>query len=90
MQFISAKFNLLDLNIDIASQGKISTDSNIVAVDIFATCSKCSYIAVAAQKSKLIQFLSLKTNTNRRNITASCNVIWLALSADGSRVAYYC
>jgi uncharacterized membrane protein YheB (UPF0754 family) len=88
--FINATFNMLNLNLDIGSQGKISTDSSITAIDLFATCTNCSFAAVSTLNSKLIQLLSLKTGINRGNITINCALRQLAMSADGNRIAYLC
>lgn len=90
MFFINGTFDMLNLNLDIGSQGKVSTDSSIMAIDLFATCTKCSFAAVAALNSKLIQLLSLSTGINRGNISVTCTLKQLAMSADGGRIAYLC
>jgi len=88
--FINAVFNIVNVNIDIGSQGKVSTDSSITAIDLFATCTKCSFTAVSTLNSKLIQLLSLATGINRGNITVTCALRQLAMSPDGGRIAYLC
>ena len=60
-QFVSAvtfktlfnitEFNMLNLIVDNNTLGKISIDSSIVAVDLFSTCTRCSFTAVAAYGS---------------------------------------
>lgn len=81
---------MLNINVDAGSQGKISTDSSITSIDLFAACSRCSFTAVATYNSRLIQLLSLTTGINRANITVNCTLKQLALGPDGSRVGYLC
>lgn len=80
----------LNLNVDVGSKGKISTDSSIASIDLFAVCARCSFTAVATYNSRLIQLLSLTNGINRANITVSCTLKQLALSSDGNRIGYLC
>jgi hypothetical protein len=74
----------------VASQGKISTGNATATVDMFAACALCSYVAVAASNSTTIQLVSLVSGLIRANITTPYALASLAISADGSKVAYQC
>jgi len=81
---------MLDLKIDVGSKGKVSADRSIAAIDLFASCARCSFAAVATANSRLIQILSLTSGVNRGNISVGCTLRNLSLSADGGRIGYLC
>lgn len=72
------------------SGGKVSTDPVIGDISMFATCSTCGFMAAIGTNTSKILLVALKTGATRSTINTNCPVDHLALSYDGSRLAYLC
>ena len=75
---------------DVNNGGKLSTNTSIGDIDIFAVCQHCSWMAVSHSSSKKINIIRIDSGLTTMTINTSCVLDRISLSGDGNKLVYLC